>query len=287
MKYDKIISLSLTIAVAMTLSTFAFSDDDKNCFTPKLQSSLKDSTPATLFFPVKSKKYLLFESICSINDSNKKLKKNNFILLDVRPKAEYQQYRVNNSINLPISNIKSKKYWKNKTLVLINSGTSIRPLIEECGELRKKGFKKVFVYKNGLRSWTKHNGKLIGRYSNKDLNGIVAKDLFSERTEYQWQLIDATDASSIKDLYRVEKYFSNIKKYSKNKPLILDNKKPNDVRFLFIDNSGDKFNLYESMNLSDLYYLRGGVASFAKYVDTQYKMTTKKEFTLQKPRSCK
>lgn len=294
MKY--IITLNFFIVIlSITIVTSAvYADSFKNCFnyeTNNAQSNIaaiKSSVTKQVFG--NSTEYHLFDKICNITDSNKKIKRNDIILIDVRPKSQYQQFRINNSINLKLSLVKSKKYWQNKLVVLINNGTATRNLIEECGRLRKNGFKQVFVYKAGIRAWVKNKSQIIGTYTSKDLSGVLAQELFNERDEYHWQLIDATDADNKQKLNILKKYFPNISKYSKNNKLKVNFSQFNkhkDIRYLFIDNTGDKINLFDRLTFNNLYYLRGGVNSFAKYINLQYKMTNKKEFTLQKPQSCK
>jgi len=288
MKYFNVIKfLLLNWFVFGLIHSVVYAESFENCFAPGVNESAKTNL-SILNQPIKAstktKEYILFNNICSISADDKRLKNEDLLLLDVRSKSDNEKFRINNSINMPLSLIKTKSYWKSKMIVLINNGFTIKPLIEECGKLRKKGFKQIFVYKAGIASWSKSNGSLIGNYSKKDLNGISAKELFSEREGSKWIVIDATDNGNIN---RLKKYFPDIMKYSKQEKYKKSSIEADYIRYVFVDNTGDKFDLFNSIKLSDKHYLQGGVASFTALVDMQYKMTTKQEFTLQKPRSCK
>ncbi|VAW96785.1 hypothetical protein MNBD_GAMMA22-1211 [hydrothermal vent metagenome] len=291
MKFITIFCSSIFFILIVITTSVVYAESFTNCFNDEkntTQISVAAIKPNIIKqIPKKSTEYKLFDKICSINDNNKKIKRNDLILVDVRSKKQYQQFRINNSINLSLSLVKSKNYWQNNLLILINDGTSIRNLIEECGQLRKKGFKKVFVYKSGIGSWARSQGNIVGQYSNKDLSGIQAKELFAERDEYNWQLIDAINKNNFKKSLILKRYFPNIKKYSHYNKSKQELSKFQNIRYIFVDNSGDKIDLFNKLKLSNLFYLRGGVASFVEYIKTQYKITNKKEFTLQKPRSCK
>jgi len=263
-----------------------YSGNDKNCFSSASdtrQLSSNKSLRKSINISIKAKKYKLFDSLCSVETQDSKLKSRNLVLIDVRSKADFEKFRINNSINVPLSQIKIKTFWKTKILVLINSGHDIRPLIEECGRLRKNGFKKIFVYKNGIASWSKDKGTLIGQYSSQDLKGISPEQLFSDRNMYEWVVIDAVDKGNKKQLDKMLTYFSIKIKFSKVNKV----KHTGSKRFVFVDNAGDKFNLFSKVKRNNKYYLFGGVERFTDFIFKQYKMTSKKEFTLQKPRSCK
>ncbi len=261
-------------------------DSSENCFAPKSMSQQEGGSkfsPLSFKHSLKSRQYNLFDGICGIKLNDRKLKNNTAILLDVRSKAEYGRYRINNSINISLSQIKIKNFWKNKLLVLINNGHDIQPLINECGQLRKKGFKKIFVFKNGIDKWSRNKNLLIGKYSSMDLKGIRASQLFADRDLYNWVVISAATDAHAKQLARLSDYFSSIVQYSNFK----ENNYPGKTRFIFVDNIGGQFTLFDKIKAENKFYLHGGVDKFAEFIFKQYKMTNKKEFTLQKPKSCK
>jgi len=273
-----------------SLFSVVYAGSFENCFAPGINLDSKTNLPIlkqTIKSPLKTKEYILFNSICSISGTDKRLKNKDLILLDVRSKSENEKFRINNSINMPLSLIKTKSFWKSEMIVLINNGFTIKPLIVECGQLRKKGFKQIFVYKPGIASWSNNYGTLIGNYSKKDLSSISAKELFMERDEFNWIVIDATDKDRIKKINRLQKYFPDIIKYSKREKYKKSSTKSDSIRYVFVDNVGERFDLFNSINLADTHFLQGGVESFTALIDMQYKITTKQEFTLQKPRSCK
>jgi rhodanese-related sulfurtransferase len=62
------------------------------------------------------------------------------ILIDVRPKAEFEKLRIPGSLNIDLFAVKTKTFLQSKPLVLIGEGYRYRELEEETRLLRKAGF---------------------------------------------------------------------------------------------------------------------------------------------------
>lgn len=121
------------------------------------------------------------------------LKENKILLIDVRPQAEFDQYRIAGSLNIPLHAIKTKAYLKTKPIVLVNEGFVIRPLAETCHSLNKAGFKAT-ILAGGLVAWKHKRGKLIGDpFGQIQMNRITARLLDQEKEDAHLMLIDASD----------------------------------------------------------------------------------------------
>ncbi|WP_321417242.1 rhodanese-like domain-containing protein [uncultured Desulfobacter sp.] len=115
------------------------------------------------------------------------------MLIDVRNKADFESFRIPGSINLPLFAVKTKSMFKQASIVLLNEGYALSPLIRECEILREKGFD-AFVLFGGLTAWKNSNGLIDGNYFEiKKVNQVPARIWFSERKTNCWISIDASN----------------------------------------------------------------------------------------------
>lgn len=84
-------------------------------------------------------------------------------LIDLRLAADYQAFHIEGALNLGFSDLHSKPYWRNKTVVLIGNGKAERELYSECAQLKRSGYKQVRVLRGGMPLWLVHNQPVMGR----------------------------------------------------------------------------------------------------------------------------
>ena len=81
------------------------------------------------------------------------------VLVDVRTKGKARTIPLNNPniINIPLHSIKQKTFLKTRPVVLVPIGAELRDLLLNCGELRTKGFKQVYVLQDGVTALQKES----------------------------------------------------------------------------------------------------------------------------------
>lgn len=84
-------------------------------------------------------------------------------LIDLRPSADHQMYHIESALNLNLSELLSKLYWRNKTVVLIGSGKAEREIYSVCARLKQSGYQQVRVLRGGMPLWLTHNQPVTGR----------------------------------------------------------------------------------------------------------------------------
>lgn len=84
-------------------------------------------------------------------------------LIDLRPGAEHQAFHIPSAINLSLSDLHSKPYWRGKTVVLVGNGKAERELYRACARLKQFGYKHVRVLRGGMPQWLAHNQAVTGR----------------------------------------------------------------------------------------------------------------------------
>jgi rhodanese-related sulfurtransferase len=121
--------------------------------------------------------------------------------VDVRSPAEFEQYRISESINIPLHLVKTKNFLKNSPVVLVNDGRSTAELEQVCQELRQGGFRQVTVLENGLNAWRENARPLAGdTFAQARLNRMSPGELSVERLYSDWLVLDVSTPGKFKDL---------------------------------------------------------------------------------------
>ena len=81
--------------------------------------------------------------------------KGGLTLIDVRPSLYFDDYHIPGSINMQPFVIKTRRFLKNKKIVLVDRAVSFCRPLEIRQQLLAKGFKQVLVLKGGLTAWNK------------------------------------------------------------------------------------------------------------------------------------
>jgi rhodanese-related sulfurtransferase len=121
--------------------------------------------------------------------------------VDVRTPAEFEQYRISESINIPLHLVKTKNFLKNSPFVLVNDGRSTVELEQVCQELRQGGFRQVTVLEGGLNTWRENARPLAGdAFAQMQINRMRPEELFVERVYSDWLVLDASTPGKYKDM---------------------------------------------------------------------------------------
>lgn len=122
-------------------------------------------------------------------------------LVDVRSPAEFEQYRIAESINIPLHLVKTKSFLKNSPVVLVNDGRSTAEIEQLCQELRQGGFRQVTVLEGGLNAWRESARPLAGdTIALARLNRMSPQELSVERLYNDWLVLDVSTPGKFKDL---------------------------------------------------------------------------------------
>ncbi|MBR9982506.1 MAG: rhodanese-like domain-containing protein [Desulfatitalea sp.] len=127
------------------------------------------------------------------------LQKQSIHLVDVRPAADFEQFRIPGSIHMAVHAIRIKSFLKSKPIVLVNEGFSLDRLAAACETLNREGFQ-VTILAGGLLSWRAQGGPLVGDPFAMDHLSTVAPHLLA-REAYGGHLliIDAVGADTLPD----------------------------------------------------------------------------------------
>ncbi|HEY0065194.1 MAG TPA: rhodanese-like domain-containing protein [Telluria sp.] len=84
------------------------------------------------------------------------------VAIDLRPAGEFEHYHVDGAIQASLSDLTSKPYWRDKTVLLMGNGKSERELYSACATL-KKTYKEVLVLRGGVPMWLFSGASVAGR----------------------------------------------------------------------------------------------------------------------------
>lgn len=88
-----------------------------------------------------------------------KINREDAVILDIRPVADFSKGHIINAINVPINGFSKQigsleKYKERPIIVSCRSGSQSS---HACSQLRKQGFKEVFNLRGGLLAWQNSN----------------------------------------------------------------------------------------------------------------------------------
>jgi len=221
--------------------------------------------------------------LVSLSAIDKQRTKKDFTLVDVRSPAEFDRYRIADSINIPLHQVKTKAFLKNRSIVLVNDGHSTTELGKTCSELKQAGFERVAVLDGGLFAWQADKRALEGDpVAQSALNRITAEELFEERAASNWSVIDASTPGKNKDMRRwLPTKFTAIpvkakdNSFARISSVILQQRKRNPQgRLLLIADDNEAYELIDarikkSVAPFTVLHLDGGIKGYREHVTKQ------------------
>lgn len=91
------------------------------------------------------------------------LKRPGTVLIDVRNATDYAAFHIDGTLNATVSELRTKRFLRGKTVVLIGDGKAEREVYAACARLMAHGFKQVKVVRGGLPSWLSSGLAVLGR----------------------------------------------------------------------------------------------------------------------------
>ncbi len=220
------------------------------------------------------------------------------LFIDVRRSDEFQKFRIPGSINIPLYSVKTKRFLKPKSLILTNEGYGYRGLEQECEKLQNLGFQSVRILYGGLNHWRDTNGRLEGDFfAIEAINEILPAKYFVDRNYDDWVVIDVspkedeTEHELIPDITNIP-YSGNDQEFKSKLEEFIGSQDYPLLKYLLIVN-GDGQNYWKikqafknDKKISNIFYLRGGLAGYGKYLEEQKAVWNPHKKTVDKCGSC-
>ena len=193
------------------------------------------------------------------------------VVVDTRNAEEFKEYRIKDSINMPVQSIRGSKWLEKKKIVLVDNGFDRHPLVEAASLLSKTGFD-VLVLDGGINAWWRSGHEIYGYPKLMSVSGISPAQLFlcaHRKGVVIVNLAGGATGSEILDkmpsfevsLAGKEQFIGEWKKaYEKTPP----------SRIVICDNDEKKYLLVDSylreIGVKNVFYLDGGINAFKLYV---------------------
>ena len=232
--------------------------------------------------------FLLATGCMSKNDSNESYlltiseltkiasQNKNLLIVDIRPKDKFKQIHIPHSININPSFFESKKFLAEKNVVLVYGGINRFQAVSLAKEAESKGFKFVRVLDGGLTAWVEA-GKPVLRapgFSEK-LHLIKANELYlCLKKEPGSSLILKLKTNKMsKNGFLGAKVFS----IEGNSQRSLEQgfnklRKKTSLPIIVVDENGDNYKKVQmarnSLSVSQIFYLEGGLKAYRDYIRT-------------------
>ncbi|MEJ2406520.1 MAG: rhodanese-like domain-containing protein [Candidatus Thiodiazotropha sp.] len=203
---------------------------------------------------------------------------NEVLLIDVRRPDEFQQYQIPGSLNLTPFSIQSKRFLKNKRIVLVNEGHYLSQLEGLCLRLKDKGFQSVAIMAGGLHAWHQARYPLNGdRLELSKLSRISPDELVASLYERDWMFIDVDQSLLGLSDFLPE---SSVIEYQVNKGEFISavnqaNKQLNQsllAGFVVVNSQGENYKqiqrLLQLTEAKNIFYLSGGISELKRFLNT-------------------
>lgn len=235
-------------------------------------------------------------SPASLQDLLKKDEK--IILVDVRSSDEFQKVKIPGSINVPLFTLKTKEFLKQKSLVLINNGLGYRALELECKKLKNIGFQSVRILYGGLNYWRDLKGPLEGNFFDiNEISYILPAEYLMDKNYDDWLVIDISRSASKKENELIPNTVNMSSTENddnlaiKLSAIITKQKALLPQHVLIVSDDDKKYHniskiIKNNPDLLNIFYLRGGLADYADYLEKQKAIQPSNKKIVKKCASC-
>ena len=214
--------------------------------------------------------------VISVDTVFYKIRRNQqFSLVDVRSKQEFERLHIPGSINIPLHAVKVKTYLRSDPVVLVNQGLRYDELGYECRRLAERGFK-VFILDGGLPTWHRKGGQLVGDLFGLDAMKTVSPQVFFQIKDCENTLAIDISAQPSNASSQLIPYAEHIPVLDDNegsaagfRKLISQNKNKALQSIIVFNETGQQYEMAEKiLNRMgrETFYLQGGVAGYRKYL---------------------
>lgn len=103
------------------------------------------------------------------------------VLIDTRSATDFANYHIDGAMNLSSTELRSKSFLREKSVVLIGNGKAEREQYIDCKRLKSNSFKRVKVLRGGMPGWLVSGQTVLGQPPNPaQLARLTPSDLWIE-----------------------------------------------------------------------------------------------------------
>jgi len=206
--------------------------------------------------------------------------KQDLVLVDVRDSSDFESFRIQGSINIPLFALRTKTFLKHKQLVLINEGFKYGPLEQECRHLKDAGFTRVSILKGGLQYWKQNGAPLEGDvFAQKKLNEVSPREFFSESNYGNVAVVDVSEtmgpeARQLMPRAKSLPYRGQAKKFVGELKKTMYQHEGDPLMSVLIYNRNGTYpermvSLIRKADIKSVFYLRGGLEGYRRFLKQQ------------------
>ena len=206
------------------------------------------------------------------------------LMVDVRAKADFEKSWIPNSINMPLYEVRTKRFLKDRPFVLVDYGYRPRLLLDECKALRSQGFRNVSILTEGLNAWFRSDGELDGTAQPDDeISAAEFHAALSAGHAIPIYIGPENDPSggmeAIANVHRIP-FAATPGSFSMRyeKAISTEEKEGSEVLVLFDGDGRNYAGAREALNsLSRItpFFLKGGLRSYAQFLEDNKRLNAK------------
>jgi rhodanese-related sulfurtransferase len=278
-----ILAISLIISAGLFISYFFLSVSPQKTPLPSTPEKSAVEKKGERFDPAagnsSEKDYApLYVSVESVRSMLKR--KQDILLIDVRSRDAFEEFRLPGSIRIPLYALKTKAFLKDKPLVLVSEGYPNHELERTGRELRVAGFARLSILNGGLRYWMQKNGPIEGdAFASHEVSRISPIAFFPQKDSGEWLVITVSPSAAAPARQPIPgalhlPWEGNPSRFASALKAITDNMVKSPLLCLLVcDERGDQYEsierAVEQAKIGKVFYLKGGMESYQAFLEQQ------------------
>lgn len=242
----------------------------------------------------RSRLYMSMESVLSLM-----IRKQDLLLVDVRGKNAFENYRITGSIRVPLHALRTKTFLKDRRVVLVSQGFP-NPLLERtCRDLHAAGFTQTRILRGGLRYWQQKRGPIEGQaFAASEVGRISPMEFFAQQDAGEWLVVavspSAAAAGRVRQLIPDSLHLpweGNPLKFASALQSIAAGRAPSGLRSVLVcDESGTQYEGIErevpKEDIGAVFYLEGGLQAYQAFLEQQALLRQPRQEEVQRCATC-
>ncbi|MFP4445285.1 MAG: rhodanese-like domain-containing protein [Desulfosudaceae bacterium] len=192
-----------------------------------------------------------------------------YVLVDVRPAAEFAAVRIPGSLNIPLYAVATRTFLRGKTVILVNRGFCKSELIRSCRQLKTKGFSPR-VLNGGLNAWIAAGLPVRGPSALRpEVDKVSPQEAYLETAGRSFLPVDVSTAAR-KEIFSHTRFIDPDQKTSLNDLKAYEKEHPLQAVLLF-NREGTGYGQLRKQaaaaGMNRLFFLKGGRRAYQQYLD--------------------
>lgn len=234
---------------------------------------------------------------CFVSAGSSRFVAQSMVIVDIRSKDEFEDFRAAGSINLPLYAVQKKPFLRDRPVLLVGSAHVALDHPSICDQLQRAGLDDAKVLDKGVAAWVLFGGRILGKApSVRELFGVEPAKVSQMRPTGSFLVIADSENSRLGKKLFSEEEVRLLEPISTAKDLVnalnATLKEKSGVSVLIAESgsgpktSSDSDGLNAYLLNHDIFFLRGGATAYQDYLNKQKALLARPEGGISSVKRC-